>query len=83
LYVKECEAWLTPEGFRQLFSLFGRNSQGIGSSPFSVYVENTAKLNLKKLEKKKLNKYIDKFYDALDKSKNVCVNLIQGAILIL
>jgi len=28
LYVKECESWLSKEGFRQLFALFGRNSQG-------------------------------------------------------
>ena len=67
LYVKECESWLTPEGFRQLFSLLGRNSQGIGTSPFSVYVEKVSKLSMKKLDRKKLDKYIDKIYDNLDK----------------
>ena len=69
LHVKECESWLTPEGFRQLFSLIGRNSQGIGTSPFSVWVENcSSKLTtLNKVEKKKLDKFIDKVYSTLDK----------------
>ena len=86
---------LTKEGFRKLFSLIGRNSQGIfilffyycfssfrinanrsinfnigiGTSPFSVYVEKSSKLKgLNKLDKKKLNKHIDKIYDHLDRS---------------
>jgi hypothetical protein len=76
LYVKECEPWLTKEGFGRIFSLFGRNSQGIGTSPFSVYVENVEKLrNITKLEKKKVNKFIDKIYSKLDKSK-ICFNFI-------
>ena len=66
LQVKECEPWLTQQGFRQLFSLIGRNSQGIGTSPFGVWVENCSKLNLSKVEKKKLDKTIDKIYEKLD-----------------
>ena len=68
LYVKECEPWLTSEGFRQMFSLIGRNSQGIGTSPFSVWVENSSNLEtINKGEKKKLDKLIDKIYEKLDK----------------
>lgn len=69
LHVKECEPWLTCEGFRQLFSLIGRNSQGIGTSPFSVWVENcdTNLETLSKAEKKKLDKLIDKIYEKLEK----------------
>jgi hypothetical protein len=70
LFVKECEPWLTKEGFRRIFSLFGRNSQGIGTSPFSVYVENVSHLRtINKLEKRKVDKLIDKIYAKLDKSK--------------
>lgn len=68
-YVPECEPWLSKDGFCQLFALFGRNSQGIGTSPFSVYVNNLSKLNtLSKIEKKKLDRFIDKLYSKLEKS---------------
>ena len=74
LHTAECEPWLSEQGFRQLFSLIGRNSQGIGTSPFSVYVANTAagkrgKLkNLTKPERRQLDKHIDKIYDKLETS---------------
>ena len=69
LYEKECEAWLSKEGFRKLFSLIGRNSQGIGTSPFSKYVENVDDLRpISRLDRKKLDKFIDKIYAKLDKS---------------
>lgn len=69
LYVKECEPWLTMEGFRRLFSLIGRNSQGIGTSPLSVWVGNAEELKtISKAEQKKLDKLIDKIYDKLAKS---------------
>jgi len=42
---------------------------GIGTSPFSVYVENLSNLNLNRVEKKKSEKQIDKIYEKLDQSK--------------
>lgn len=58
--------YLTPEGFRCLFALIGRNGQGIGTSPFSVWVANVAKLNLPEDERKKVDQLIDDLYDKLD-----------------
>jgi hypothetical protein len=78
LYVKECESWVSKEGFRRLFALFGRNSQGIGTSPFSTYVENLSKVNLLKLQRKKLDKHIDKIYSQLDKTAGSFLNA-EGA----
>jgi hypothetical protein len=75
LYVKECEQWLTSEGFRQMFSLIGRNSQGIGTSPFSVWVENSSNLEtISKGEKKKLDKLIDKIYEKLEKGLEIRIH---------
>jgi hypothetical protein len=60
---------LSEEGFRKLFSLIGRNSQGIGTSPLSAWVENCDDMiSLSKPERKKLDKFIDNLYDRLDKS---------------
>jgi hypothetical protein len=68
LYVKECEPMLTEQGFRRLFCLIGRNSQGIGTSPLSVWVENCDAMSLEKKERKQLDKFIDNIYDRLAKS---------------
>lgn len=60
---------LTEQGFRRLFSLIGRNSQGIGTSPLSVWVGNCDLMDIpNKKERKQLDKFIDNLYDRLDKS---------------
>ena len=72
LYVKECEPWLSEQGFRRMFSLIGRNSQGIGTSPLSVWVENCDDMTeIDKSEHKKLDKFIDNIYEQLSKSKKI------------
>ena len=82
LYVKECEPWLTREGFRQLFALFGRNSQGIGTSPLSVWVQNCDNLKtISKIEHKKLDKFIDKIYVKLEKSKKLILSSKNNLII--
>ena len=54
----------------------GRNAQGIGTSPFSVWVENCSELKIAdKAEKKKLNKLIDKIYDNLDRGTSFANHL--------
>lgn len=58
--------YLTPEGFRCLFALIGRNGQGIGTSPFSVWVNNVTKLSLPEEDRKKVDQLIDDLYDKLD-----------------
>lgn len=74
LYVKECEPMLTEQGFRKLFSLIGRNSQGIGTSPLSVWVENCDDMSLGKDEAKHLDKFIDNIYDQLEKTSESFLN---------
>ncbi len=59
---------LTEEGFKKLFGLIGRNSQGIGTSPLSAWVEKCYDMNsISKQESKKLEKFIDKLYDKVEK----------------
>lgn len=40
------QSFLTPDGFAALLALVGRNSQGIGSSPFAVWVKKVDKLQV-------------------------------------
>lgn len=58
--------WLTPEGFLKLFVLIGRNSQGVGTSPFATYVENVEKQELPVDEKKAVLDTIDHIYEVMD-----------------
>lgn len=61
--------YLSPEGFRYLFALIGRNGQGIGTSPFSVWVENVSRVNLPEEDRKKVDLLIDNLYDKLDEGQ--------------
>lgn len=75
LYTKECEPMLSEKGFKKLFSLIGRNSQGIGTSPLSIWVENCdAMKSLGKKEAKDLDKFIDEIYDRLAKESESFMN---------
>lgn len=58
--------WLTPEGFLKLFVLIGRNSQGVGTSPFATYVSNVEKLDISAEEKKLILDNIDHIYEVMD-----------------
>lgn len=40
MQIVEFNWFLTPNGFRQLLALLGRNQQGIGTSPLAVWVKN-------------------------------------------
>jgi len=59
LDTSQISEFLTPEGFRSLFALMGRNGQGIGTSSFSVWVENVAN-NL--IDDDSTNELIDALY---------------------
>ena len=70
LYTEECESWFSPAGFRNMFSLIGRNAQGIGTSPVSVWAEKCEQLTAgDKAEKKRMEKLIKKTYDTLYRGK--------------
>uniref|UniRef100_A0A336MSZ2 CSON006618 protein n=1 Tax=Culicoides sonorensis TaxID=179676 RepID=A0A336MSZ2_CULSO len=58
--------YLSPEGFRCLFALIGRNGQGIGTSPFAVWVQNVSRLSINDEDRKKVDKVIDDLYDKLE-----------------
>jgi len=60
------QQWLTPEGFLKLFVLIGRNSQGVGTSPFATYVTNVEKLLIGPDEKKAILDTIDHIYEVMD-----------------
>ncbi len=63
--------FLTPEGFRSLFALIGRNGQGIGTSSFSVWVQNVMDQFPDDSEADKL---IDKIYEAMEKESGDFLN---------
>lgn len=48
-------------------ALIGTNGQGIGTSPMAQWVNNVSRLNLPAAEKNKLDLYIDKLYDDIEK----------------
>jgi len=62
----DLQQWLTPEGFQSLFALIGTNGQGIGTSSFSVWVNNCEELSLNEEDKKTLDDLIDKIYSDMD-----------------
>ncbi|UJR09677.1 hypothetical protein I4U23_013911 [Adineta vaga] len=45
MQISEFKWFLTPDGFRQLLALLGRNQQGIGTSPLAVWMKNSEKLS--------------------------------------
>ncbi|XP_062619027.1 histone-lysine N-trimethyltransferase SMYD5-like [Saccostrea cucullata] len=67
LFHDSLQHWFTPEGFRSLFALIGRNGQGIGSSSISSWVKNCEKLDMSEEKKEELDEFIDKLYEELEK----------------
>ena len=68
------QCFLTPDGFANILALIGRNSQGIGSSPFALWVKNAEKKSLKNEEKASLEKLIDVIYEAIDQHAGTFMN---------
>jgi len=66
---------LTPDGFAALMALVGRNSQGIGTSAFAVWIKESEKLpGLKPEDKSKLDELIDAIYTAIDQHAGAFMN---------
>ena len=55
-------------------ALIGRNSQGIGTSAFAVWVKKSEKLPLKAEDKSKLDELIDAVYAAIDQHAGSFLN---------
>ena len=61
---------MNPEGFRSLFTLIGRNGQGIGTSSFSVWVRNVTAKNTES----SVDSLIDTIYEDMDKESGDFLN---------
>ncbi|XP_046571271.1 histone-lysine N-trimethyltransferase SMYD5-like [Haliotis rubra] len=78
LYEEAAQQWFTPEGFKSLFALIGRNGQGVGSSSISVWVRNCEALDHSADEKEKMEEYIDQLYEQLDRVAGMFLN-VEGS----
>lgn len=58
---------VTEEGLKTLFAIAGRNSQGIGTSVFSIWVKNVEKFELSEESRKEINEFIDNVYLGMDR----------------
>ncbi|XP_018327874.1 SET and MYND domain-containing protein 5 [Agrilus planipennis] len=65
---------LTLEGFYSMLALLGTNGQGVGTSPISQWVTKASELPLSKGEKKRLDQFIDKLYEDMDKHSGNFLN---------
>ncbi|CRL05548.1 CLUMA_CG018232, isoform A [Clunio marinus] len=67
--------FLTVEGFTQLFTMIGTNSQGIGTSPFANWVRNVSELqSLSEKQSKELDEFIDTVYATFDNTVGTFLN---------
>lgn len=69
-----CQAFVSEEGLRTLFALIGRNSQGIGTSPFSIWVKRVEGLEMSSDKRKEINEFIDKIYTQMDEYVGTFLN---------
>lgn len=62
------------EGLKTLFAIAGRNSQGIGTSVFSIWVKNVEKFELSEESRKEINEFIDNVYLGMDRHVGCFLN---------
>ncbi|XP_046978047.1 histone-lysine N-trimethyltransferase SMYD5 [Vanessa cardui] len=70
-YIQE---FLTPEGFCSLMALVGTNSQGIGTSPLSLWVTSVSQLTMSDDERQQLDMFIDKLYQYVEEESGQFLN---------
>ncbi|CAH1398454.1 unnamed protein product [Nezara viridula] len=68
------QSLVTEEGLKTLFAIAGRNSQGIGSSVFSIWVKNVEKFELSEESRKEINEFIDNVYLSMDRHVGCFLN---------
>lgn len=69
------QSLLSPDGFAALMALVGRNSQGVGTSAFAVWVKKVEKLPFKNSQEKvKMDELIDAVYAAIDAHAGAFLN---------
>ncbi|XP_078668531.1 protein-lysine N-trimethyltransferase SMYD5-like isoform X1 [Branchiostoma floridae x Branchiostoma belcheri] len=74
LYEENLDQWFTPDGFRSIFAMIGRNGQGIGTSSLSVYVHNCDALELPTQDREKLDTFIDQLYVDIEQESGTFLN---------
>lgn len=89
MQIEEFRWFLTPDGFRQLLALLGRNQQGVGTSALAVWVKNSEALAapLQATASSDISQLIDAIYTKIDDGKAregedmgeiVFLNLVSG-----
>ncbi len=68
--------FLTPEGFRSLLALIGRNGQGVGTSSFSAWLTNVD--NDGKMED--VEPLVDSIYEAMEAESGMFLNVDGSAL---
>ena len=79
MQIEEFRWFLTPDGFRQLLALLGRNQQGVGTSPLAVWVKNCENLSITEqavavaaaTASSDISQLIDAIYTKIDDGKKV------------
>ena len=74
MQILEFKWFLTPDGFRQLLALLGRNQQGIGTSSLAVWVKNYENLQVPQAAaaavSNESSQLIDAIYTKIDDGNN-------------
>jgi hypothetical protein len=66
--------FLTKEGFQNLFTVIGMNSQGIGTSAFAEWVKKVSDLEIEDDKKENLDELIDDLYNNLEETAGQFLN---------
>jgi hypothetical protein len=74
MQIAEFKWFLTPDGFRQLLALLGRNQQGVGTSPLAIWVKNCESLSAPQeaaaaAASSDISQLIDAIYTKIDDGK--------------
>lgn len=71
MQINEFRWFLTPDGFRQLLALLGRNQQGVGTSALAVWVKNSEALAAPQqaTASSDISQFIDAIYTKIDDGK--------------
>ena len=82
IFDEKLESWYSPAGFRSLLALVGRNSQGVATSPFSVWVRRATEMAAACPEERaRLEQMVSDLYDRVEKAAGCCFMDNEGVAL--
>lgn len=76
----DLSCFLTKEGFQNLFTIIGMNSQGVGTSSFAEWVKRVSDLEIEDSKKENVDELIDDLYNNLEETAGQFLNN-EGAAL--